>query len=127
MNAPTMSACRLASFATADAPEPPRLLLDVARCGPVVVVRVAGEIDLATAPALRTVLRRQTEAATPLRRIDVDLAQVTFLDATGLGVLVEARQRGHRAGANLVVRNAYGIVRRVFVVTGLADCFGLTG
>jgi anti-sigma B factor antagonist len=54
-----------------------------------IVVRLAGELDLYNAEAVRDALRECTER-TP-ERIVVDLADVSFLDSTALGVLVEAR------------------------------------
>ena len=54
--------------------------------GGVTIVHVAGEIDVYTAPLLREVLDKQIAAG----RTDlvVDLEKVTFMDSTGLGVLV---------------------------------------
>jgi anti-sigma B factor antagonist len=105
----------------------PTLLVEIARTGPVALVRVTGEVDLETAFVLRAALRKLTAEPMPPRRIAVDLEHVTFLDAAGLDILVQARQRAHRAGADLVVCNAHGIVRRVFDVTGLAASFGMAG
>jgi len=103
-----------------------QLRVQTTRTAGVATVRLAGEVDLATADLLRTVLAAQTTHAVQPRRIDVDLAQVTFMDAAGLGVLVQAQRHAGRAGAALVVCNAHGIVRRVFDLTGLAGTFGLT-
>ena len=54
--------------------------------GDVTVVHVAGEIDVYTAPLLREVLDKQIAAGRT--KLVVDLEQVTFMDSTGLGVLV---------------------------------------
>jgi anti-sigma B factor antagonist len=56
-----------------------------------VVVRLAGELDLYNAPAMRAALLDAADEA-PARLV-VDLGAVRFIDSTALGVLVEARSR----------------------------------
>ena len=51
-----------------------------------VVVSLTGEFDLAEAPLLRKSLDRLVRAGTPL--IVIDANELTFLDSTGIGVLV---------------------------------------
>jgi anti-anti-sigma factor len=102
-----------------------QLRVQTTRTAGVATVHLAGEVDLATIDLLRTVLQATTHAVQP-RRINVDLAQVTFMDAAGLGVLVRAQRHTRQLGADLVVCNAHGIVRRVVDLTGLAGRFGLT-
>jgi len=66
------------------------------RCRPGhVLVAVAGEIDISTVPRLRGVLRTVTAGGV---RVIVDLDQVSFIDATGLGALAGAAGRA-AAGA----------------------------
>ena len=54
------------------------------------VVRVAGELDMLTAPQLASCLLRQIDARGG--HVVVDLSKVTFLGAAGLGSLVKARE-----------------------------------
>ena len=54
-----------------------------------VVLSLAGELDLYNAPILREALGAAVEQ--PPRRLVVDLADVSFVDSTALGVLLEAR------------------------------------
>jgi anti-anti-sigma factor len=79
-----------------------------------VVVRVFGEVDIVTAP----VLQRHLDAAISSGRASVviDLAETTFLDARGVGVLVAARKVIAAAGGHLVIRRPPPIVRRVLEV-----------
>jgi stage II sporulation protein AA (anti-sigma F factor antagonist) len=81
-------------------------------------IAVHGELDLAVAPSL---LRRLDDAlaADPGIRLEVDFAGVTFIDSTGLGVLVACRKRAMAAGGELTVANVAPGPRRVFEVTGL--------
>jgi anti-sigma B factor antagonist len=63
----------------------------VDREGGAIVIRLAGELDLYNAEALRTALR--DAAAEEPERLVVDLGDVRFVDSTALGVLIEARGR----------------------------------
>jgi anti-sigma B factor antagonist len=61
---------------------------EIVREGVVVVVRLAGELDLYNAQAVRDAFREVVEERP--ERLVVDLGRVEFLDSTALGVLVEA-------------------------------------
>lgn len=85
------------------------------------VVVASGEIDVYTAPALRESL---VTAGNASARAVVDLSAVTFLDSTGLGVLLSALNGdGDRQPASLVLVRPCAMVLRVLHVTGLADVF----
>jgi len=85
-------------------------------------VAVAGEVDLATTPALRERLLHVLRDQRP-ELLDVDLAEVTFLDCTGLGALVAVRNAAIRAGGQMRVSHPQPVVRRVLEVTGLLGVF----
>lgn len=65
------------------------LVISVSEVGGVTVLSVAGEIDLATAPNLRSALER-TLRNEP-RALVIDLTQIEFMASVGLQVLAEAR------------------------------------
>ena len=54
--------------------------------GDVPVVRVSGEIDVATAPTLNAAMREQIDDGH--RVLELDMHRVTFLNSSGLGVLI---------------------------------------
>ena len=85
------------------------------RDGDAIVVAVAGDVDLETAPALWTALEPVLMSAD---RLVLDLSQVTFIDSSGLGVLVRASQLLGRREA-LVVRSPQPQARRVFQLAGI--------
>ncbi len=89
----------------------------------VMVVEVAGELDLHSAPQLRAEVGRALENNVP--RIVIDLAGVTFLDSTGVGVLVGALKRARAATGALNFCGAQPRVRRVFEITGLLGALPL--
>jgi anti-sigma B factor antagonist len=86
-----------------------------------VTLRVSGEIDLYTAPALRDA------ALTALRQhgstLRVDLRDVTFMDSTGIEVLLATRRRADLEGGSLTLCRPTSAVRRIIEVTGLEKMF----
>ncbi len=83
------------------------------------LIALAGEIDFATAPLLRTALEQCLRDG--VSTIDVDLAAVTFCDSYGLGVLLNVSQRAFAAGGALRLRHPSAVVARLLAHTG-ADC-----
>lgn len=108
----------------------------MADLGGAVVVQVAGEIDMRSAPLLR---ERLTEASDEAGGGDViaDFAAVEFCDATGLGALVAVQNRFADRGARLRLARVRPAQRRILRITRLdgpfllheaeAEAIGLTG
>lgn len=88
-----------------------------------VMLVVRGEVDMATAPILRSNLDKAVSESAP--SVVVDLAEVTFLDSVGLGVLATAHETLREAGRQLILRGAQGTVRRVLGVSGLDQAIDL--
>jgi anti-anti-sigma factor len=81
------------------------------------VLFASGEIDLLTAPALREAVLAATRVSDD---IVIDLTAVTFIDSTGIGVLV----RAGRSGQNVVALVGPTLmVRKVLHLTGLDQVF----
>lgn len=99
------------------------LSVTTSRQGDVTVVSVAGEVDVYTAAQLRAAL--DEEVAAERVQLVVDLDDVTFLDSTGLGVLVGRLKlvRNHSGWLRLVCSNER--ILRVFRITGLDKVFGI--
>jgi anti-sigma B factor antagonist len=96
------------------------LQLEPITVGDCAVVRVTGEIDVYTAPGLRDALNRPGSD-----HVVADLRGVTFLDSTGLGVLVGALKRLQRRGGSLKIVIGTGRIRRLFELTNLARAFDM--
>ena len=89
---------------------------EVMENGTAVVVRLAGELDLYNADAVREALLAAVERAP--RRLVVDLEAVRFIDSTALGVLIEARSKVTDRGSFVLA--APGLeTRRALEVSGL--------
>jgi len=82
-------------------------------------------VDIQTSPILEQHLARVLDQGST--SIVIDLAEVTFLDSTGLSVLVAGLKRCQGSGGDLRVASPQPNVRRVLEVTGLADVFHLDG
>ena len=82
------------------------------------VVSVAGELDVSNAPELREAL----EAA---EADDAAIAEVPYMDSTGIGVFVGAAHRAADAGRSFAVKNPQRNVRRILGMLGLLDELGI--
>jgi anti-sigma B factor antagonist len=100
------------------------LTVTVDDVGGVPVVRALGEIDVSTAPRLHSELLAVRIDAP---KVVVDLAEVSFLDSTGLGVLVEEmkRRRSVTSDATLDLVVTRPQIRKVLEVTGLVEVFAV--
>ena len=89
-----------------------------------VTLTVAGEIDLHTAPALReAALEAVRHNGTTLR---LDLGDVTFMDSTGIEVLLATRRRAELEGGSMTLVRPTAAVRRILEVTGLSQLFTIS-
>jgi anti-anti-sigma factor len=87
-------------------------------------VAVAGDIDLATAPALRSTLMAALDGPPPAPALlQVDLSGVGFLDSTGVGALVGVRNHAAGKDCRVQLTGLQPAVRRILAVTGLLDGF----
>ena len=84
-------------------------------------LRVAGEIDVYSAPQLREHVIKLIDNGT--RHIVVDLRDVEFLDSTGLGALVGSLKRVREQDGSLALVATAGKILTVFRVTGLIRVF----
>lgn len=89
------------------------------------ILHVSGEIDVATSPELRRELHQLADRDPTA--IVVDLQDVTFIDSSGLSVLVGVlkRLREDERGEVLVLEGLQDPVRKVFDITGLAGVFAI--
>ena len=81
------------------------------------VVTVAGELDMSTAPAFEAMLDRSIDQG--VRQVVVDLDEVSFIDSTGVRVIVCAAARLHDAGGSLRLVYGDANVRRLFEILAL--------
>jgi anti-sigma B factor antagonist len=86
-----------------------------------VVIRLKGEVDLYTCPELKQELLRVIADGATL--VVVDLSETTFIDSTGLGVLIRGVERLQAGDGRLAVVCTDPNMRKVFEITGLNRVF----
>jgi anti-anti-sigma factor len=92
------------------------------REGDSITIAVFGEIDLSTVDSLDTAIRRAER--TEIERIVLDLTDLSFLDSTGLSLLLRASQRSRYDGNRLsFVPSKHEAVTRLVALTGTAEMF----
>jgi anti-sigma B factor antagonist len=98
------------------------LSVQVDHLGPHPLVRLSGDIDLESAPALTETLRTvlDTIGTEPLV---LDLTEVEFMDSSGLGVLVGAHQQASIQGSALILAGLNARVAKILRITKLHKVF----
>jgi anti-sigma B factor antagonist len=89
------------------------------RHGELSLVTVSGELDLATHEALIEGLKRAEASDT--KPILLDLSSVTFIDSTGVRLLVQAHRHLAEIGRRLRISLGDGLVREVVELSGIVE------
>jgi serine/threonine-protein kinase RsbW len=92
----------------------PEFNLQAERDGDRLLIATVGELDLTTTPDLEAAL----EHGSPYSALELDLAGLTFIDSSGLRLLLSERDRARRHGFDFTISNATGPVARVFAISG---------
>lgn len=101
------------------------LTIDIEHHGRCATLLLHGDLDLATKSLLRqraTVLL----ATHDLDQLTLDLADLKFLDSSGVGALVDLHNRAARLHVTLTLTAVPLGPARVLTIGGLADTFGLS-
>jgi anti-sigma B factor antagonist len=85
------------------------------------LIAVEGQIDLYTAPELKSATLRAIDGGA--KDLVVDLTETTFMDSTALGVLVGAMKRVQPLGGSISIVCPGEDLRRLFEIAGLAGRF----
>jgi anti-anti-sigma factor len=101
----------------------PGLDLSVRTAGGVTIAELTGELDIASAPALREQLLRLLRPGSS--RLVIDLSEVSFCDASGLAVLVSTGRRARLLGGFLRLAAVSPQVGRVLHLAGLLRNFAI--
>ena len=99
-----------------EAPGDP-LEIDVQVADERTLVTLSGELDASTATLLYDQL--SDLEVEDVQHVVLDLAKVTFMDSTGLSVIVTEHKRMQHSGGSLTIFAPPSSVRRLFEITGL--------
>ncbi|GAC1319058.1 MAG: hypothetical protein NVSMB25_09300 [Thermoleophilaceae bacterium] len=82
-------------------------------------VALSGELDISSAADVENRLL-DVERGQP-SRIYLDLREVSFIDSTGLSMIINADGRARKAGRRLTIVSGDGTPRRILRTVGLED------
>lgn len=100
--------------------QPPKfgeLTVSAQREGDVHTIRLAGELDIATAGRIEEELERAE--ASGARSIVLDLSGLTFMDSTGVRLVLSANARSRADSNRLSIVRGPASVQRVFELSGV--------
>ena len=83
------------------------------------VLALSGELDMANAPLLEAAMGAPELSAT--KTVVLDLQGLTFLDSTGLRIILAAREQSWRRGQEFAVTPGSPQVQRLLSVTGVGE------
>jgi anti-sigma B factor antagonist len=86
-----------------------------------VIVEVSGEVDVASVGRLQEAL--DDLRAHGWEHIVLDLREVSFIDSTGLSLLLDAERSARRQGASFAIVDGAPAVARLLEIVGLKDHF----
>lgn len=89
------------------------------RKGTTLVVTLKGELDLVLAEEFRLRVEAELDQTPTLKNLVLVMKEVTFVDSSGLGVILGRYKRIHRMGGRLVAVKLQPQVRRVFEMAGM--------
>ena len=101
-----------------------RLLARSLRHGDAQIVELVGELDIEGAPLSRRVLGRACGSAQ--HTVFLDLEGLTFMDSSGVQMIIEADRRLRDGGGELVILRAPKHVRRLLELCGLTEILHLS-
>lgn len=82
-------------------------------------VMLSGDLDLSTAKRAEQAIEEAERSGSPT--VVIDLRGLSFMDSTGLRVIVSADKRAKRSGKRAVIVQGPAPVRRVFEITRLDE------
>ncbi len=87
------------------------------------VVSVSGHINVDTSPELRERLRVVLSGGESSPAVTIDLADVPYIETSGVATLIEALRAARHRGINLRLQGLSGAVLRLIEVTGVKAMF----
>jgi anti-anti-sigma factor len=95
------------------------LQVDVRSAPDRIVLRLAGELDLASAPLLQDKLESAESAESSLMVLDLD--DLEFIDSTGLRIILAAHERSQERGQLLALTRGSQQVQRLMSITHIGE------
>lgn len=93
------------------------LAINTTAAGDIQAIAVVGEVDVSNAAELREAVEQAFAAGA--KRLEIDLSQVSYIDSTGIGVLVGAAHSAAEADAGFAVLKPQANVKRILGMLGV--------
>jgi anti-sigma B factor antagonist len=93
--------------------------VETGELGDAMHVTLSGDLDLSTAKRAEEAIENAERAGRDM--VVIDLRGLSFMDSTGLRVIVSADKRAKRSGKRAVIVQGPAAVRRVFEITRLDE------
>jgi anti-sigma B factor antagonist len=87
------------------------------------VIRVAGEVDIYTAPDLRYLVNQTIDSGA--KDLVIDMSEVTYMDSSGFGTLLGATKRLRPDGGSIGLAACSEAIERMLRITRLDTIFGV--
>jgi anti-sigma B factor antagonist len=84
-------------------------------------VKISGEVDIYTSDKMKETLNRIVEEKNA--EIQIDCKELSYIDSSGLGVLIGVLKKLKEEDKNLVVLNARSNIVKLLSITGLDKVF----
>ena len=90
-----------------------------AQSGGVLRIKLCGEMDEYSAPSVRAECDAMIDANPAAKKIVIDLAEVAFMDSTGIGFLIGRYKKARRSGIALSVKDPNFAADKVLSLSGV--------
>jgi len=100
------------------------MVIEVKKMPGTLVVRLRGELDMCTAEKFKKVVEEALESR-GVKNIILNLAQVPFIDSSGLGVILGRYKNLQERGGKLLAVELLPAVKKIFELSGLPKIIGI--
>ncbi len=100
--------------------------IDIRNDGGKAVAVLSGEIDHHNAKEIREKLDKFIISVQP-RELIIDFKNISFMDSSGIGLIMGRHKLIHECGGKLTVHNPQPYIRRVFRLSGIERMVSITG
>ncbi|SHK04831.1 anti-anti-sigma regulatory factor, SpoIIAA [Hathewaya proteolytica DSM 3090] len=84
----------------------------------VLIIRMYGELDHHTCEEVRNKLDDRIERE-KVKKVILDFRAITFMDSSGIGVIIGRYKKINQSGGKICVAEATGTVEKVFMLSGM--------
>lgn len=89
------------------------------------IVELSGELDVSCADKLKSLVNDNIEEK--FSNIVLDMKNLSYIDSTGIGIIVGIMKRLREDGKDISLLNAKDNVKKIFKITGLDQIINMEG